>query len=289
MEFDFVSRIPIEKGWSADKKYRVTRRNGETFLLRISPMERYEGRRELFEMQKKAAALGIPMCRPVDFGICEEGVYLLQTWVDGVDAEPLIPTLPEAEQAALGREAGEILRKLHQLPAPADVPDWEERFTKKAKTKIRRYQECPLKIPGGQQIMDYLEGNWALLKNRPQCFQHGDYHLDNMMLEQGKLIIIDFDRFDFGDPWEEFNRIVWCAQASPAFASGMLEGYFGGTPPMEFFRLLAFYIGSNTLSSIYWAIPFGQGEIDTMMNQARDVLRWYDGMRTVVPAWYRGA
>jgi aminoglycoside phosphotransferase (APT) family kinase protein len=23
-----------------------------------------------------------------------------------------------------------------------------------------------------------------------------------------KIVIIDFDRYDFGDPWEEFNRIV---------------------------------------------------------------------------------
>ena len=55
---------------------------------------------------------------------------------------------------------------------------------------------------------------------------------------------------------------------------------------MEFFKLLAFYIASNTLSSIYWAIPFGQSEIDTMMNQTQDVLRWYDNMRNPIPSWY---
>jgi hypothetical protein len=33
-----------------------------------------------------------------------------------------------------------------------------------------------------------------------------------------QLYIIDFNRSDFGDPWEEFNRIVWCAQAAPVFA-----------------------------------------------------------------------
>jgi serine/threonine-protein kinase len=43
---------------------------------------------------------------------------------------------------------------------------------------------------------------------------------------------------------------------------------------------------SNTLSSIYWAIPFGQGEIDTMMKQSQDVLRWYENMRNPVPTWY---
>lgn len=34
-------------------------------------------------------------------------------------------------------------------------------------------------------------------------------------------------------------------------------------------------ISSNTLSSIYWAITFGEKEITTMKNQARDVLSWF--------------
>lgn len=106
------------------------------------------------------------------------------------------------------------------------------------------------------------------------------------MLENGKLILIDFDRFDFGDPWEEFNRIVWCAQAAPPFAAGMIDGYFDANPPENFWRCLTFYIGSNTLSSIYWAIDYGQGEMEIMLKQAQDVLSWYDNMQTVVPSMY---
>ena len=65
-----------------------------------------------------------------------------------------------------------------------------------------------------------------------------------------------------------------------------MNGYFDGPPPMEFWKLLAFYVGSNQLSSVSWAIPFGQGEIDTMMRQAKEVLDWYAGMTRVVPSWY---
>ena len=101
-----------------------------------------------------------------------------------------------------------------------------------------------------------------------------------------KLCIIDFNRNDFGDPWEEFNRIVWCAQAAPRFASGMVDGYFSKDIPMEFWELLALYISSNTLSSVPWAIPFGDGEIQVMRRQAADILCWYDGMNTVIPSWY---
>lgn len=157
-------------------------------------------------------------------------------------------------------------------------------------TKIKKYGECPLKYENGGLFIDYINENRHLIKGRPQTFQHGDFHIGNMIIgKDGRLYIIDFDRCDFGDPWEEFNRIVWCAQKAPVFAAGMVNGYFDGAVLQEFWKLLALYISSNTLSSIYWAVPFGQSEIDTMINQAKDVLFWYDNMRNPVPVWYTDA
>ena len=66
----------------------------------------------------------------------------------------------------------------------------------------------------------------------------------------------------------------------------MVDGYFDRSVPEEFWRLLALYISSNTLSSIPWAIPFGEGEINTMIDQAKDVLSWYDSMKDPIPTWY---
>ena len=149
------------------------------------------------------------------------------------------------------------------------------------------YADCPVKFDGDQAILRYIKNNRQLLKNRPQCFQHGDYHIGNMMIDKtGAMRIIDFDRYDFGDPWEEFNRIVWCAQASPLFASGIVDGYFENAVPPEFWSLLLLYIGSNTLSSLPWAIPFGEKEINTMLTQTKDIMDWYDGLKRIVPKWY---
>ena len=286
MKFDFVSREFIDKGWSCDRKYRVTTAEGEKYLLRITPHDKSASREAMYRMQQRVAALGVPMCRPVDFGSCEEGVYMLHTWIDGSDAENVIPAMPHARQYAYGLEAGRILRKIHAIPAPADQPDWERRFNAKIDRNIGKYAECPVQFAGAEGIIAHIEANRHLLRDRPQCFQHGDYHIGNMMIENEKLVVIDFDRLDFGDPWEEFNRIVWCAQKAPRFASGMVDGYFDGQVPVEFWKLLVVYIGSNMLSSVPWAIPFGQEQIDVMLNQARDVLDWYDGMRRVIPSWY---
>ncbi len=278
---------PIAKGWSGDQKYCVTSEDGTKYLLRISPLEQYERKKNEFERMQCAAALGIPMCLPVEFGTCKEGIYSLQSWIDGADAEKIVPTLSDTEQYVYGLEAGRILRQIHSVPVPKPQEDWEIRFNRKLDRKIKTYEACPIKYESGQAFIDYINTNRNLLKDRPQCYQHGDYHIGNMMIDRnGKLQIIDFDRSDVGDPWEEFNRIVWCAQKTPLFASGLVNGYFNGEVPLKFWQLFALYISSNTLSSAAWAIPFGQREIDTMLKQAKDVLLWYDNMRTLVPTWY---
>ena len=283
-----ISRLPIEKGWSGDRKYCAVTGDGKKYLLRVASMDRLERKKREYEKMKEVAALGIPMCLPIELGTCREGVYSIHSWIDGEDAQMLIPSMTAEEQYRYGLNAGRILAKIHTIPAPANIPEWEERFNAKIDRKIAMYESCPLKYEWGDDaILDYLAQNRHLLGSRPQCYQHGDYHIGNMMIDRsGILVIIDFDRDDYGDPWEEFNRIVWCAQAAPAFASGMVDGYFDGKVPMEFWKLLALYIGSNTLSSLPWAIPFGDEEIQVMRTQAAQVLQWYDDMRCVVPAWY---
>ena len=283
---DFISKEQIRKGWSCDTKYCAVAADGTKYLLRVTPESKSASRADMFRMQQKAASLGIPMCRPIELGKCDEGVYTIMTWIDGVDAEDTVPNLPPSQQYSLGIETGQILKKIHMIPAPDDQQQWEERFNAKIDRKIKMYNECTLKYENDDAIIEYINNNRHLLANRPQCYQHGDYHIGNMMIENGKIVIIDFDRYDFGDPWEEFNRIVWTAQISPLFASGMIDGYFDYNIPMEFWKLLALYISSNTLSSLPWAIPFGDKEIKTMINQANDILNWYDNMRNPVPSWY---
>ncbi|MCL2158648.1 MAG: phosphotransferase [Oscillospiraceae bacterium] len=285
----FVKSEPIEKGWSEDKKYCVTAENGTKYLLRVTPISRYETRKSLFAMLEKVAALDIPMCVPVEFGTCEDGVYSIQSWIDGEDLETVLPTLSDTEQYVLGIKSGEIVRKMHTIPAPEAQEEWATWFNTKINKRIAANQECVeqgLAVNGMEYLLDYVKNNRHLLKGRPQCFQHGDYHVGNMMVERGELKIIDFDRYDFGDPWEKFNRITFSAAASPHFATGQLRGYFGGEPPTEFFELLSFYIASNFLGGLSWARMFGEEEIEFTRKQIADILSWYDNMRNIVPTWY---
>ena len=285
---NIVYKEKINKGWSADIKYLIKDDNNNKYLLRISSIDEYEKKLVEFDYLKKLEKIGLSMCKPIEFGTCDDGVYIILSWIEGVDAQEYILNLSNKEQYEYGIIAGKELLKIHSLNAPSNIFDWEEKFNKKIDRKIKMYEDCPIKIDKANNLIEYINNNRHLLKNRNLVFHHGDYHIGNMMINENKeLVIIDFNRADFGDPYEEFNRIVWCAQASSYFASGIVDGYFNNDIPEDFWKVLALYISSNTLSSIPWAIPFGKEEIEVMINQSKDVLRWYDDMNTYIPSWYK--
>lgn len=256
-------------------------------LLRTAALSKLERKQAEFSWMKKVHAAGVPIPEPIRMNVTEE-VQSFFRWCDGEDAEGIVPTLPKVQQYQFGWQSGAYLRQIHAFPAPATVVPWEEKFSRKIDRKIAVYQDCPLSFVGDEAILQYISFSRHLIEGRPQTFQHGDFHTGNMVISaEGTLSIIDFDRFDFGDPWEEFNRIVFTAALSPEFASGQLHGYFEGEPPETFFQLLALYIACNTLSGLPWALEFGEAEIATMQAQAEQVLEWYENMTRVVPTWYQ--
>ena len=293
MLFERFTKVePILKGFSEDKKYCVTCYDGTKYLLRITPMELFEVRKILFETVEQAAALGVPMCKPIEFGTCTDGVYALHSWIDGEDLIDALPKLSEAEQYSLGVKSGEILQVIHSIPAPESQEDWTEQYSRKIDERIKKYRESEkAKFDGGEYFIKYIEQNRDLLdltRERVQCFQHGDYHVHNMMLENGsrELKIIYFGKLYYSDPWEELFKTIFSAQISPHFATGQLDGYFDGEPPLEFFRLNAFYISSRVLLAIEWAIQHGKGEVDFILKLISDTLNWHDNMNNPVPSWY---
>lgn len=280
----------IVAGWSGERKFRVERTDGEALLLRASDGAQWEKIRSTHEAMLPLAGMDIRASRAVACGRAANGAiaWALLTYLEGEPAEPRVRALSAPQQYALGLSAGETLRRIHSVPAPAAQPEWEARFNAKIDRKRERYARAGISMPRDENVFSFIEKSRSLLAGRPQCLQHGDYHIGNMLLSERGLGVIDFNRLDYGDPWEEFNRVVWCAQAAPTFAKGRVDGYFGRkTVPEEFFALMALYIANNVISTLPWAIAFGEGEIRVAKRQYMEVLEWYDDFRAIVPSWYR--
>lgn len=290
-KFDITKFDLVTQGLSDDKKFCVKTSNGKCFLLRVSNISEYERKKTIYDIMKKVDNLGIPMCRPVDFGICNDGknVYQLLTWCDGKNAESVLSSLTEAEQYVIGIKAGEILRTIHSIPAPYDLNNWMERYSCKNDSRIKAFYDCDVQIDGSDILLKYVKNNKHLLSNRPQYLQHGDYHLGNLMItDNGDVSVIDWELLDFdnyADPWNEFSSIG-LSDVHPFYTTGLIRGYFHGEPPIDFWRLLAFYLAAGALMLVPWAYYSQHDEFVYATQHVKDVLSWYDNFDMIVPSWY---
>ena len=278
----------VKKGWSSDKKYLIKTRSGEKLLLRISGAERYDEKKKEFEIIEKYSRLGFAMSQPVEFGRCGDGdAYMLLSWIDVEDLEAVLPRLTGAEQYALGRRAGEILRAIHSVPLdPEDVPAG----TKKAKKlkQLSLYEESDLRIPGDEVAVRYVKENIDRIWSVPPVYQHGDFHPGNLIyMNGGDLGVIDFNRWEVGDPYEEFYKLEsFGVESSVPYCIGQIDAYFCDRVPEDFWRAFAVYSAHAALYSIKWAEKFGRREIDGMVKRAERAMRDFDGFRLTVPKWY---
>lgn len=278
----------VEEGWSEDKKFYIQLFSGAEYLLRKSKLDTFSRKVNEFDTVKKLYEAGLPVSEPLDIKGVDDEVYFLFRWLEGTDAVNRLRVLSEKEQYCLGLESGEILKKIHELEVDSkEIEEWGTVFQRKIERNITRYQSSGLTYEDDLFFLDAVEEYKHLIENRPQTFQHGDYHIGNMLLtDENELGIIDFNRWDYGDPWEEFNRIDFTAEISEVFATGQLNAYFEGRPPQDFFELLLFYISVNTLGALPWALEYSEKEIQTMRDKAEKVQSWYKTADSVVPSFY---
>lgn len=287
---DWLSVEKINKGWSSDEKFLVTT-DHDKLLLRLSPVESFEMKRREFEIMTRYQASGIPMSQPIEFGLCgsedEQRPYMLLSWIEGLDLEEVLPSLTEAEQYKIGRSAGEILRKIHNIKLQeGDIP-LQSKAPKKL-LQLRSYMESNVRIPGDEIAVEYVINHIDEIWLEDPVYQHGDFHPGNMIYRSdGTVGVIDFNRWEVGDPYEEFYKLEsFGAEVSVPYCVGQIDAYFDDEVPDQFWVTLAVYVAHSSLYSIKWAEKFGAEEIAGMVRRSGQAFEHYDSFRRTIPTWY---
>ena len=286
---NWVSVEPLNKGWSSDEKYYIVTKEGEHLLLRVADIDAYDAKKKEYEIIEKYSKLGFRMSMPLEFGVCNDSqsVYMLLTWLDGRDLEAVLPELTEKEQYLLGRRAGEILRRIHSVKLDdADIPT----KTKKEKKlfQLEKYEESNLRLSNDETAVSYVKENIDQIWKLPPVYLHGDFHPGNLIyLEDGSIGVIDFNRWEVGDPYEEFYKLEsFGTECSITYCVGQIDAYFDDEVLQDFWTTNAVYVAHASLFSIKWAEPFGQQDIDGMVYRAKRAFENFDDFRITIPHWY---
>ena len=281
----------IEKGLSGDRKYYIETTDGQKLLLRMSEASEYAAKRKVYDVLLNLNGANLPVPKALDFGMCESGnaVYTLLEWIEGSEAEDVVPNMPLEKQYAMGIKSGQILRGIHDSSVQKDGPkDWYDKYYEVIEPRIDAYKARGPRFDGAEDILAFIEENRHLLRGRGQSNIHGDYHLANWIINDNEeVFVIDWQPVDFegvGDPWVDFINI---GIDHPSFAAGQIDGYFAHQVPEDFWRMLALYLSTSAITSILWAKRFAPERLDGIMELNQNILAWYDRMHDVIPSWYR--
>lgn len=280
----------IDEGWSSDRKYYIETKNGEKLLLRVADASLKKQKKLEFERISALKSTSFPMSRPIAFGNCNHGrsVYMLLTWVDGVPLRSRLLKMSVADQYSTGLQAGKMLKEIHSVEViDKHITTPEARRAHKL-NKIKNYERSYVRVDGDEVAIDYVRKNIDKIYNTPPAYKHGDFHAGNLIYTpDGTLGLIDFNRIDCGDRYEDFNKTsILDAPLSIPFATGIIDGYFDTEPPQEFWDVMSIYVAQSSMTSINWAEKFGIEEIQAMQDLCRQAMVDYENYTKNIPSWY---
>lgn len=205
------------------------------------------------ELARKAFVLGIPTAIPYDVVKVGEGYGSVFELLNAKSFAKLI--IADAANVDKCVEMSvELLKKIHSTEVkPGDMPDMKE-----------------VALNWASFLADYLpeadfKKLYALIDAVPHSdhMLHGDYHIKNVMLQNGEALLIDMDTLCVGDPVFEFAS-VWLAYMGYSELDHEVVKKFLGIP-----HEISEEIWNKTLR-----LYFGTGD--------EDVLRGYEDRAKIV-------
>lgn len=282
--------IKIEKGWSKQEKYIIDTKDGKLNLT-IFEKENLLRKEEIFNYQKKLYESNIKVAKPIKILSLDNKCIALFEYIEGLDGEEIISSLPEEAQYEVGFQAGVELKKMHKLKAPSEMESWGSRKIRKHKRYEELYQMTNFKLENSNMILQFINDHLDLINDRPNVFQHDDYHLGNMIIENNNLVgIIDFDLMDFGDPYHDLIKAGNISiYSSEKFCIGQIDGYFYPEKPNNYFwKIYSTYGAMSAIASVVWLERHHPARFEEGMRGVYRMIDDHNNFQNIIPKWYKG-
>ncbi|MBR0189961.1 MAG: anti-sigma factor antagonist [Clostridia bacterium] len=195
------------------KVYRI---NDDTIVkVYLNPDSLNDIKRER-ELAKKAFVLGIPTAISYDIARVGDGYGTVFECLNAKSLAKLVSAEPEKLDYYIDLYV-DLLKKIHgTVVKEGDMPDMKETAIKWAE-----FDKEYLPKETGEKLL-------ALVKAVPKDnhMMHGDYHLKNVMMQNGEVLLIDMDTLCVGNPVFElgsmFNAYEGFSSLDPTVSSSFL-------------------------------------------------------------------
>jgi aminoglycoside phosphotransferase (APT) family kinase protein len=299
--FEISDIVQIEKGFSMDNKYIILTKEGKRYLVRITETNSCRdlaARRSEFDMIRQLRTYSDLVPRGYLFQASEEEgfCFMILDYIEGRDGEEILGFLSPEKQYGIGFEAGSELKRLHAYCAPPDLYPWADRKIRKYERYMQKYAENPLEPSGIDiaEIQAFITKNADIMEKTGQTFLHDDFHPANLIISGDHLRgIIDFNRWDYGDPIHDFYKVaLFSRNISVPFSRGQVDGYHnGGEIPLDFWRKYTLYSAMTFIPDLVWSEQYDR-RTGTHQERERSIKRLsilytdHDAFRSIIPKWY---
>ena len=204
-EIGAISLTYLQAGNSKDRKYEMFTKDGGRYFLRIASSDRQRLFEQIFAVRTELFRAGGVLNAPVSVGTCPFGCYLLEPWLSGDTLLNLLQSMGESAQYEKGWEVGSIISTFHGLNMNMDdIPPLTKMFSR----VMNRFKKTEYDLFGCRQKI--IWGIEETLQNRqdgPSVLLHGDFHLNNIILDnENNISIVDFESVCVGDPlWDSIS------------------------------------------------------------------------------------
>ncbi len=287
IQYDFDQAEFIDKGFSNARKYILYQSGKAVYLLRVYDGESYLRRAEEYKYIQQHYNNGVICQKPIhhdyvpELGLC----YILLTYIEGESGEIVLPYLTVEQQTEQGYKSGQQLRKIHKIVPEIDL-NWAEKRYVKYEQKKNKVRELGVNFHRQKEIERFIEAHFDLLKESMVCFQHDDFHPSNLIFQEHKIIgVIDFSRFDWGDPWEEFFKLPkYTCAISTHFAWGQVMGYFDGIIPEDFWMKYHLFVALNQHATLIGG--FQSQRVKETIHKISQTIESHDFIECGAPKWF---
>ncbi len=194
-------------------------------------------------------------------------------WQAAALGVPLRQALAAHDGPALMAQVAHALALLHAAPlrpcastAPRSVAHWLAE-ARRRQQKIGRIDAAL--AARAARVADGIQAHASHPARRSLSLIHGDFHPEQIWINQGRVVLFDFDEFALGDPMEDLAAFVLKLDpvgAAPALVSALVEQYAAAAPARFDRRSLAWHLTIQTLLQASRAFIYQQpgwaGEVE---------------------------